>query len=164
MKLSGPLLLLGLILAGCSSMATHFEPGANLARLKHIYVQQNLNDNHGLDAMIVRDLQARGIQAESGPLTLMPRDVKIYLTYEDQWDWDLKDYMISLGITAHDAATDRLLANTRYFRPTAFMKTQEFMIHTVLNRLFDPSAKPNPPVRPAPAKSSKEMEREQDQD
>jgi len=79
------------------------------------------------------------------------------------WDWDLKDYLISLGITAHDATTDRLLANTRYFRPTAFMKTQEFMIHAVLNRLLDPSAKPTP-VPPERMKSSKEKDREQDQD
>jgi uncharacterized protein YceK len=67
MKLFGLLLLSGLILAGCSTLATHFEPNGNLNRFKHIYVQQNLNDNHGLDALIVRELQARGLQAESGP-------------------------------------------------------------------------------------------------
>jgi len=40
MKLFGLLLLTGLILAGCSTLATHFEPSANLARFKHIYVHK----------------------------------------------------------------------------------------------------------------------------
>jgi hypothetical protein len=124
-----------------------------------------LNDNHGLDALIVRELQARGLQAESGPLTLMPRDVKVYLTYEDQWDWDLKNYLISFGMTARDATTDRLLASTRYFRPTAFMKTPDFMVQTVLNGLLDPTAKASPRAPTAKTTSSKQKDREQeDQD
>jgi hypothetical protein len=164
MKLFGFLLLTGLIFSGCSTLATHVEPSANLSRFKHIYVQQSLNDNHGLDALIVRELQARGLQAESGPLTLMPRDVKVYLTYEDHWDWDLKNYLISLGVTARDATTDRLLASTRYFRPTAFMKTPDFMVRTVLNGLLDPSAKSNPPAPPAQVTPGKGKSREEDQD
>ena len=60
------------LLAGCSTLDTHLEPKTDLSQLKYVWVQQSLNDNHGLDAMIVRELQSRGIQAESGPLTLMP--------------------------------------------------------------------------------------------
>jgi hypothetical protein len=150
MKLFGFLLLIGLSLAGCSTLDTHVEPNANLGRFKHIYVQQSLNDNHGLDALIVKDLHARGFQAESGPLTLMPRDVKVYLIYEDHWDWDFTDYLISLGLSLRDATTDRLLASARYFRPTAFMKTPDFMVHTVVDGLLHPSPKSNPPAASAP--------------
>lgn len=141
MKLSGLLFLAGLSLAGCSSLNTQVAPNANLGQLKRIFVQQNLNDNHGLDALIVNQLQARGIQAESGPLTLMPRDVKTYLVYEDQWEWDFKDSLISLGVIVRDAASDHLLASARFTRPTAFMKTPEFMVQTVLDGLFSPTAK-----------------------
>jgi hypothetical protein len=156
MKLSGLLLAAGLILCGCSTLSTHFEPNANLARFKHVFVQQSLNDNHGLDALIVKDLQARGLQAESGPLTLMPRDVKVYITYEDRWDWDFRDYLISLGMNVRDATTDRLLANARYFRPTAFMKTPDFMVRTVLDGLFNPSARSNPPSPAATENAARE--------
>jgi hypothetical protein len=158
------LILAGLILSGCSTLSTRFAPNSNLARFKHIYVQQSLNDNHGLDALIVKELQARGIQAESGPLTLMPRDVKIYLIYEDHWDWDIKDYLISLGMSVRDATTDRLLANARYFRPTAFMKTPDFMVRTVLDGLLDPAARSTEPAPPASKPSRKDKGREQDQD
>jgi hypothetical protein len=145
MKLPGPFLLSGLLLVGCSTLNTHFAPNANVGQLKHIYVQQSLNDNHGLDILIVKQLQARGIQAESGPLTLMPRDVKAYLVYEDRWDWDFKDYLIGLGVTVRDATSDHLLATSRYFRPTAFLKSPAFMVQSVLEGLFNPTAKSNQP-------------------
>ncbi len=77
-------LLAALLLAGCSTVNTHLEPKVNLAQLKHVFVQQNLNDNHGLDLILVGELQARGIKAESGPMTLMPQDAEAYLTYQDQ--------------------------------------------------------------------------------
>lgn len=141
MKSIALVLAAGLLVAGCSTLNTHFAPNAHLSRCKHFYVQQSLNDNHGLDALIVRELRARGIQAESGPLTLMPRDAKVYLTYQDQWDWDFKNYLIALSMNARDATTDSLLANASYFRPTAFIKTPAFMVQTVLDGLLDPSAK-----------------------
>jgi hypothetical protein len=145
MKLSGPFLLFGLLFAGCSTLSTHFTPDANVGQLKQIYVQQSLNDNHGLNILIVKQLQARGIQAESGPLTLMPRDVKTYLVYEDHWEWDFRDSLISLGVTVRDATSDRLLATASYTHPTAFMKSPAFMVRAVLEGLFSPTAKSNPP-------------------
>jgi len=155
-------ILAGLLFAGCSTSITHFEPNANLGRFSHIYVQQSLNDNHGLDVLIVNAIKARGIQAESGPLTLMPRDVKAYVAYQDQWDWDFKDYLISLNISVRDATSDNLLAAASYFRPTAFMKTPEFMVRTVLDQIFNPSAKSSPPspsATPAGAQSTGDSHR-----
>jgi hypothetical protein len=146
MKLSA-LLLPALLSAGCSSLNTHFEPKAEVGQLKHIYVVESLNDNHDLHEMIVRNLQGRGFQAESGPLTLMPPSAKAYLVYEDQWDWDFRNYLIALTVTLRDARSDHLLANASYFRPTAFLKTPQFMVQTVLEGLFKPGAK----LSPAPA-------------
>jgi hypothetical protein len=164
MKLFGPFLLIGLILAGCSTLETNFVPNARLDRVKHIYVLQSLNDNHGLDMLIVKQLQARGIQAESGPMTLMPRDVKVYFAYEDHWDWDFKDYLISFRITARDATADRLLATARYFRPTAFMKTPDYMVRTVLDGILDPAERSTTPTPAASESSSRKKGGEQDQD
>jgi hypothetical protein len=141
-----PILLLpvALLFASCSTLSTHVEPKTNLGQLKHIYVVESLNDNHNLHRLIVQELQARGIQAESGPLTLVPPGAKTYLVYDDHWDWDFKDYLIGLSITLRETSSDRPLANAFYFRPTAFLKTPRFMVQTVLDGLFQPSAKPNP--------------------
>ncbi len=149
MKLAA-LLLPALLAAGCSTLNTHFEPKAGVGQLKHIYVVESLNDNHNLHDLIVRDLQGRGFQAESGPLTLMPASAKAYLVYEDQWNWDFKNYLIALTITVRDARSDHLLANASYFRPTAFLKTPQFMVQTVLDGLFKPGAKSSPPSAISP--------------
>lgn len=140
------LLLPALLLAGCSTLDTHFEPKANLGQLQHIYVVENLNDNHDLHGIIVRELQARGFQAESGPITLMPTSAKAYLNYEDRWDWDFKNYLIALSVTLRDATSERLLATTSYFRPTAFLKTPDFMVQTVLDGLFKRGAASSQPL------------------
>jgi hypothetical protein len=81
----------------------------------------------------------------------MPREAKAYLTYQDQWEWDFKDCLISLGVSLRDATSDKLLASAYFIRPTAFMKTPAFMVQTVLDGLLNPSAKSaldEPPVKP----------------
>lgn len=157
MKFPALLLPVAVLLAGCSTLGTHFEPKADLGQLKHIYVVESLNDNHDLHDLIVRELQAHGIQAESGPLTLIPAGVKAYLVYEDQWEWDFKDSLISLRITLRETSSDHLLANASYFRPTAFLKTPRFMVQTVLDGLFKPNAKssPQPAISPPEEGSEK---------
>lgn len=135
-------LLAASLLAGCSTLNTHIEPKIQLSQLKHVFVQQSLNDNHGLDAMLVRELQARGLQAESGPLTLMPPAATAYITYEDRWEWDFKDCLISLGLTVREAGTDRIMATTSHFRPTAFLKSSAAMVHVTVDALFRQPATP----------------------
>ena len=154
-----PILLLpvALLLASCSTLSTHVEPKTNLGQLKHIYVVESLNDNHNLHRLIVQELQARGIQAESGPLTLVPPGAKTYLVYDDHWDWDFKDYLIGLSITLRETSSDRPLANAFYFRPTAFLKTPRFMVQTVLDGLFTPNAQPSP--QPALLPPEEELEK-----
>jgi hypothetical protein len=156
-KLLALVLLPALLSTGCSTLNTHFEPKTDVGQLKHVFVVESLNDNHDLHDMIVRDLQARGLQAESGPLTLMPASAKAYVVYEDHWEWDFKNSLISLTITLRDARSDRLLANATYYRPTAFLKTPEYMVQSVLDGLFKPGAKstPSPAISPPTEDSRK---------
>jgi hypothetical protein len=139
------------LLAGCATLAVHFEPNADLSQLKYVYVVESLNDNHSLAAMIVRDLRARGIQADNGPLTLIPSSAKAYLTYADRWEWDFRDYLIALSITVRAAGSDRLLAAASYSRPTAFLKTPPYMVQTALDGLFQPGTKSSQPSVASPA-------------
>jgi len=152
------LLLAAAFLGGCSTLDTHVEPAVDLTQLKHVFVQSNLNDNHGLDAMIVRELQARGLQAESGPLTLMPDAATAYLTYQDQWDWDFKDYLISLSLSLRDARTDKIMASAVYFRPTAFLRSSAVMVHSTVDALLrqKPGQPPAPPAADRPAAEDRE--------
>lgn len=139
------------LLAGCATVNTRMEPKVNLRNLKHVFVQRNLNENHGMDGMIVRYLKARGIDASSGPLTLMPPDATAYFTYQDQWEWDFKDTLIALNITVRNANTDRVMAEAAYMRPTAFMKTPYDMVQRTMDALFNQK----PPLARKIGKASK---------
>ena len=145
------------LLAGCSTLDSHVEPKADLGAIRHIFVVENLNDNHDLHGLIVQELRARGLQAESGPITLMPTDAKVYLNYDDRWDWDFRSYLIALNLTLREANSDRLLATASYFRPTAFLKTPDFMVRTALAALLKTGGKTGqPPPAPAPAPEKRE--------
>lgn len=151
MKLSVLWLLVAGLLAGCSTLNTHVEPKVNLKGLKHVFVQRNLNENHGMDGMIVRYLKEHGIEATSGPLTLMPPDATAYFTYQDQWDWDFKNYLIGLNVTVRNANTDRIMASATYFRPTAFTKTPYQMVELTMAALFNQKSHPSRHARPEEA-------------
>ena len=161
MRLSAALLPAGLLLAACATFNANVQTKKDLNQLKHIFVQQSGNDNHGLDTLIVRQLQDRGIQAESGPLTLMPRDAKAYLTYEDRWDWDFKTYLIALTLSLRDVRNDELLATASEFRPAAFLSKPAVMVQTVLDGLFKALAGQGSgaPARPLTEETQKRRER-----
>jgi hypothetical protein len=148
MKLLAALLPAGLLLTACATLDTNVQTRADLTQLRRVWVQQSTSDNHSLDALIVRQFRERGIQAESGPLTLMPTDVKVYVTYEDHWDWELKDYLIALSITLRDARSDELMASAAQRRPMAFLSQPSVMVKTVLDTLL--KAHPAPVTAPRP--------------
>jgi len=144
-----PLLLLAAacLLAGCSTLTTHVEPKSDVGGLRHVFVVTNLNDNHSLDQLIVRELRSHGLQAESGPITLMPTDAKAYLNYDDRWDPDFTNHLVSIGLTLREANSDRLLAMATYFRPTIFQRAPLSTVRTAVAALL--KARPPPPAAAA---------------
>ena len=67
------ILLACALVSGCATTRTHVaETGRDLKDVRRFFVLRNLKDNHGIDGRIVRALQARGLEAESGPITLLP--------------------------------------------------------------------------------------------
>ena len=128
------LLLAALLLAGCSSIST--RKVIDLAPFKHIYVVHRLTDDHHLDELFVRELQSRGHDASSGPITMLPDNADAILTYEDRWAWDFKSYLIELDIDLRTARTDKKLADGRYNQPTIKTKPPAEVIHELLVSLM----------------------------
>jgi len=122
------------LFAGCSSVST--RQVTDLAPFKHIYVVHRLTDDHHIDELFVRELQSRGHDASSGPLTMMPENADAVLTYEDRWEWDFHSYLIELDIELHTARTDKKLADGRYYQPTIKTKAPAEVIHDMLAPLF----------------------------
>lgn len=138
MKVPLALLALASLLAACSSVHTHRTPGVNLERYQRFYVEHRLTDDHHLDEMIVARLQALGRQASAGPLTMMPQDTQAIVTYQDEWAWDFKSYLIQLNLQIRDAHRGRPLAYGIYRQPSPVPKPPVELVQAILDPLFAP--------------------------
>jgi hypothetical protein len=131
-----PVLAFALLASACSSLRTDQNPRVNFAKLKRIFVEHRLADNHHIDALIVAELQDQGLEASAGPLTMMPEHVDAIISYEDLWAWDFKTYLNVLNLTMRNAITDQPIAQATYRHNSPFPKSPERMIHEALARWF----------------------------
>ena len=136
MKVFSLLLIAAALLTACSTVATHKNPKTDFSKYHHIYVEARLGDDHGLDEIIVRELQGMGYHASSGTLTMKPDDVDVLIFYQDRWTWDFKTYMIEFNLTVRDSRKDQILAAGSSLHPSVFQKSPARMIREVLVPIF----------------------------
>ena len=136
MKILVPLLAACALLLGCSSLTPH-EAG-DLSKYHRIYVVHRLTDNHRIDEFIVAELKARGYDATSGWLTMLPDGTDAIITYEDRWAWDFKSYLIDLKLEMHANFTGKRLAAGQYHQASAYTKSPEAVVHEIIDPLFKP--------------------------
>ena len=99
-------------------------------------MKSNLDDNHGLDEFIVKALQAHGRTAETGPLTMMPRDAQALVTFHDAWNWDFKYHMVGLTIAVSDIRAEKPIAEANYSGPVAMMTGPTEVIDRLVDQLL----------------------------
>ncbi|MBA4138579.1 MAG: hypothetical protein C0518_14840 [Opitutus sp.] len=129
----------GLLLAGCAQLTR--EGRADLSGFRHVFVEQRLNDNLGVDRMLVGELTALGYEAQSGPLTMMPENTQLIVTYDVRETWDFRPYVIELNAAVRPAKDyNRIIGAARYFRPGVTNKPASAMVHELATKLF-PAAK-----------------------
>ncbi len=134
MKFLVPLFALGLLAAGCASLDTHKQ--AEYSQYHRFYVEHRLTDNHHLDELIVAELKARGFEASSGPLTMMPEGIEVIVSYDDRWAWDFRSYLIELTIELRANITDKPLAAGHYHQAPAVTKSPETVIREIIDDLY----------------------------
>ncbi len=137
------LLGFGLLLGGCATYDAQVERGQSLTGLKRFFVVSNLNDNHALDHRIAEALKARGFEADAGPLTMMPDNNQVIITYQDRWSWDFGDHLVYLSFTARNAVTNEMVAIVSF---TATIPLHEPIPQTV-GRLTDSLLNDHRPAR-----------------
>ena len=124
--------------AGCSSVST--RQVVDLTSFKHIYVLHRLSDDRHLDEALVHELRQLGHDASCGPLTLLPDNADVVLTYADRWEWDFKTYLIELDIELRTARTEKKLADGHYYAPSPKSRPAAEIVHELLAPLFKPKA------------------------
>ncbi|HEY0947715.1 MAG TPA: hypothetical protein VGD81_20700 [Opitutaceae bacterium] len=127
---------LALSLAGCTSFNAHVEPGRDLQSYQRFFVQSNLDDNQGIGAMLVRALQARGREAELGPLTMLPTSAQVLVTFQDRWTWDFRNHMVALRIVVLDARSRQPIAAASFTGPTALTIDAPDVVERLVTDLF----------------------------
>lgn len=122
--------------SSCTSLYTDRNPRTDFSTLKRFYVERRLADNHHIDRAIVAELQAMGLEASSGPMTMMPREVDAIITYHDEWAWDFKTYLIQLHLHIRSAHRDQPLGFGTYRQPNPLPKPPDEVIRAILTRLL----------------------------
>ncbi|MBI5690914.1 MAG: hypothetical protein HZC55_12570 [Verrucomicrobia bacterium] len=120
--------------AGCSSVSA--RKVVSLDRFQRFFVERRLNENNHLDEILVAELQRLGRQASSGPLTMMPENTEVLVTYDARWTWDFKTYLIDLGVELHTVFPSKKLADGRYYQPSLRPKPPADAVRDLLGRLF----------------------------
>lgn len=145
------------LLCGCSTATFNHEPGADMQRLKVIFVERNLADNHHLAEALSNELKALGYDSAWGPLTMKPDHVDAVLSYEDQWAWDFKSYLIHFELLLRDNRNDRPIANATYDHASLLTKSPEEIIHEILPKMLKSaeSKRASAPATSTPEKHSK---------
>jgi hypothetical protein len=110
--------------------------GFNPHHISPTYVVKFPKDERGINQLIVADLKRRGVHATTGTEQEKPASVKTYITYKDNWMWDITMYMLRLEIKVHDAKTNALLSTAMSERTSAVRKSPAGMIDEVLNMIY----------------------------
>jgi hypothetical protein len=125
------------VFAGCASTQTNVvEKGRSLKGVERFFVLRNLKDNHSIDKSIVRALQARGFEATSGPITLLPDNAQTVIMYEDRWAWDFGNHMVYLKIGARDPSAVFPYVTASYLDHVALRTNVDEVVSGVVNDLL----------------------------
>jgi hypothetical protein len=127
-------LLLGL-LAGCTTYDAKVERDRSLAGVQRYFVQSNPNDNHALDNQIAGALKARGLAAETGPLTMMPDETQAIVTYQDHWTWDFGDRLVYLQLTVREQKTGKNYATVTFSAKVPTGKALSAIVDELVGRM-----------------------------
>ncbi len=127
--------------SGCASYQASVSPGTQIAAYERWWVRTNLNDNNGLDRLIVSVLQAHGFAAECGPLTMKPDNVQVVVNYRDRWAWDFKKHMTSLELTIEDARHDEPVASAVYSGPASLRTSPREVVERLVKDLLQKKAR-----------------------
>lgn len=135
------LALLAFTLAGCANLSNQVTPGVDLASVKRVWVERRLGDNNNVRDRLVRSLRVQGLEAEAGPITLMPeKGIDAVLGYEDRWTWDFRTYLVELRVELRHPRTRELLASAYISRGPFAGKSTDDMVDRGVRALFRPAA------------------------
>jgi hypothetical protein len=131
-------LLLLSVFTGCSTVQVDRKPSTDLSKLQHFFVEHRLNDNHGIDLLIVEELKKLGKDTSVGPMTMLPDNAEAIVAYDDDWTFDFTTHLTTLQIRVRDARKDTQLASGSFFQRSVTRDAPADIVHRVVTSIFAP--------------------------
>ena len=130
------------VTSGCATnrATASLMPGADLSKVKTMYVVKLANDDRGVGELIQTNLAKRGYQVGIGPELKPPHTTDAVVTYVDKWMWDITMYLLELTITVRDKA-DFPLATGNSLHTSLTRKSPPEMVDEVVTNIIDAKSK-----------------------
>ena len=131
-------MFLALLMTGCASkVSSTAVPGASLKEKGKFYVVRFEPDKRNLNMIIADQLTSIGFDAAAGEKSDIPDDIDTVVTYVDQWQWDMSNYLIEIDIQFRDAKDGSLIMSGHSYRTSLVRRTPETMIKETLEEVLD---------------------------
>ncbi|NIY92246.1 hypothetical protein [Vibrio diazotrophicus] len=138
-------LLLGAIatMSGCvTRLDATVTPGQSLNEFGNVYVQHFAPDKRNLNYIIADKLTLLGYPATPFRGDVVPEDADTVITYVDNWQWDITNYMIKIQIDFRKAQSKQLLITGESFRTSMARREPSFMIQEALEKMLQEAGLP----------------------
>jgi hypothetical protein len=130
-------LAIALLLTGCSTKLTsNLAPGAVFNDLGKTVVVRFEPDTRNLNSIIADQLTLMGYPAVAVEKSEIPKDVNTLVTYRDNWQWDITNYMIKINIQFRDGKSRELIISGESYRTSLVRKTPQEMIKETLDEIL----------------------------
>ncbi len=131
------LAITALIFSGCAtSLSSSVAPGATFNDLGKTFVVRFEPDKRHLNTIIADQLSLIGYPAIAGEKENIPEDINTLVTYKDNWQWDMTNYMIRISIQFRDAKSKALIVSGESYRTSLVRATPEEMIKETLQEIL----------------------------
>lgn len=125
------------LLTGCATnLTSSLAPGASFNNLGKTFVVRFDPDTRELNSIIADKLTMMGYPAAAGEKSEIPKDVDTLVTYQDNWQWDITNYMIKIKIQFRDGKSRELIVEGESYRTSLARKSPEEMIEETLVEIF----------------------------
>lgn len=139
------LLSMAFVMTGCATrLEATVSPGQSLDNLNQskIYVVPFAPDKRNLHYIIADKLTLLGHPATPLDSNEVPKDADIRITYVDNWQWDMTNYLIKIKIDFRNAESKQLLVTGESFRTSLVRKDPDYMIQEALEKILQESGIP----------------------
>jgi hypothetical protein len=129
--------VVAILLSGCATnLTSSLAPGASFSELGKTFVVRFDQDKRQLNSIIADKLTLMGYPAVAGEKSEIPADVDTLVTYQDNWQWDMTNYMIKIKIQFRDGKSRELIIEGESYRTSLARKSPEAMIEETLVEIF----------------------------